>query len=219
MCLRGAKVQTIHKGRLGRFLLTHKLVHKPLKHIVLRYCNTLQRLGFPIDTPVVALKETGEGIGIAPFAAHQGKMYPLDKMEQVVALLSEQGERMVLFGSKREADVLEAWAKKYKGVESVTGKYSLREEIELMRGLRVMLTMDSANMHLASLVGTRVVSIWGATHPYAGFLGFGQRENDCIQRDLKCRPCAIYGNKKCQFSDYRCMNIEPKEIVQRIQTS
>ena len=86
----------------------------------------------------------------------------------------------------------------------------------MIRGLRVMVSMDSANMHLASLVGTRVVSIWGATHPNAGFLGIGQSESDCIQRDLKCRPCSVYGNKRCKYGDYRCLDIEPEEIVARI---
>ena len=71
-------------------------------------------------------------------------------------------------------------------------------------------------MHLASLVGTRVVSIWGATHPYAGFLGYGQRESDCIQRALDCRPCSIYGNKKCRYGDYRCLDIPAEEVAKRI---
>ena len=74
--------------------------------------------------------------------------------------------------------------------------------------------MDSANMHMASLVGTRVVSVWGATHPYAGFLGYGQREADCIQRNMPCRPCSVYGNKPCQYGDYRCLTtITPNAIV------
>ena len=131
-------------------------------------------------------------------------------------LLSEQGERIVLFGSKEEAKVLDAWAKKYKNVESAAGRHTLSEELEMMRGLRVMITMDSANMHLASLVSTRVVSIWGATHPKAGFMGFGQSANDCIQRDLSCRPCSIYGKKKCKYGDYRCMDISPEKIVEKV---
>ena len=139
-------------------------------------------------------------------------------MERVVELLSEQGERIVLFGSKEEAQVLDAWAKKYQNVASVAGKYSLREELEQMRGLRVMVTMDSANMHLASLVGTRVVSIWGATHPKAGFMGLGQNADQCIQRDIPCRPCSIYGKKKCKFGDYRCMDITPEEIVEKVKS-
>ena len=222
MALRGAKVRTIHKGRISKFLLTRGWVHKPLKTTTARYLQVLERLGFEklvtghnkdkISTKVRF------GVGIAPFAAHPGKVYPLERMETVVRMLSEEGEKVVLFGGgKREQEILESWAKKYKGVESVAGKYSLAEELEIMRGLRVMVSMDSANMHLASLVGTRVVSIWGATHPYAGFMGIGQNEKDCVQRDLECRPCSIYGNKKCQYGDYRCMEIAPEEIVGKIK--
>lgn len=218
MRLRGAKVRTIRKGRVERFLLTRHFCRKPLKNSVLRYCNVLQSLGLPVSAPQPPCKTAGTGVGIAPFAAHRGKIYPLERMERVVELLSKQGEQIVLFGGgKKEQEVLEAWANKYTNVISVAGKYPLREELERMRGLRVMITMDSANMHLASLVGTRVVSVWGATHPKAGFLGFGQDEKDCVQRDLPCRPCSIYGKKKCTYGDYRCLDITPEEIIRKLK--
>lgn len=217
MRLRGAKVRTIRKDRIGRYLLTRHVCCKSLKNSTSRYGEVLQRLGLNISDIQAPCKTDGKSIGIAPFAAHTGKVYPLERMERVVELLSKQGESIVLFGGgKKEQAILEGWAMKYKNVTSVAGKYSLREELEFIRGLRVMVTMDSANMHLASLVGTKVVSIWGATHPYAGFLGIGQSLNDCIQRDLPCRPCSIYGNKKCRFGDYRCLDIAPEEIVKRI---
>lgn len=217
MRLRGAKVRTIRKDRIGRFLLTRHVCCKSLKNSTLRYSEVLQRLGLDVSIIPPPCKTDGKGIGIAPFAAHTGKVYPLERMERVVELLSKQGESIVLFGGgQKEQAILECWAMKYKNVTSVAGKYSLCEELEFIRGLRVMVTMDSANMHLASLVGTKVVSIWGATHPYAGFLGIGQNEKDCIQRDLPCRPCSIYGNKKCLFGDYRCLDIAPEEIVKRI---
>jgi len=156
-------------------------------------------------------------IGVAPFAAHQGKIYPLDRMETVVAALSRRGDKVYLFGGgAHEVAILEDWAAKYPNVECVAGKLSMAEELELIRSLKVMISMDSGNMHLASLVGTRVVSIWGATHPMAGFLGVGQKEEDCIQRELPCRPCSIYGNKPCRFGDYRCMDITPEEIVKHV---
>lgn len=219
MQLKGARVRTIRKGRIERFLLTRHLRTQALKHTTVRYAEVLRRLGLSVSDLKAPLQTTGEGVGIAPFAAHKGKIYPLERMEEVVRLLSESGERVVLFGGgKKEQEILENWAKKYKGVESVAGKYRLAEEMGIMRGMRVMVSMDSANMHLASLVGTRVVSIWGATHPKAGFLGFGQNEEDCIQRDLKCRPCSIYGNKKCQFGDYRCMDIAPEEVMLRVES-
>ena len=72
-------------------------------------------------------------------------------------------------------------------------------------------------MHIASIVGCRVVSVWGATHFWAGFLGWGQSRRDIIQVDLECRPCSIYGNKPCKFGDYRCLTmISSKDIVTKV---
>jgi len=176
-------------------------------------------------------------IGIAPFAAHQGKIYPLEKMEEVIVNVNgnvngnyynAEGEKEVnvpvpvkifLFGGgDEELAIMRRWAEKYDNVRLAADEcHGLKEELELMKKLDVMVSMDSANMHLASLVGTRVVSIWGATHPYAGFLGWGQKMDDCVQRDdLKCRPCSIYGNKPCMRGDMACMQIDPKEVVERI---
>jgi len=77
--------------------------------------------------------------------------------------------------------------------------------------------MDSANMHLASLVNLPVVSIWGATHPLAGFMGYRQSEENAVQVEMDCRPCSIYGKKQCKFGDYRCMTtITPQMILQKI---
>ena len=63
----------------------------------------------------------------------------------------------------------------------------LKEELILMRHLDAMLTMDSANMHLAALVGTKVVSIWGSTHPFAGFLSWKQNPDNIVQKDTEGR--------------------------------
>jgi ADP-heptose:LPS heptosyltransferase len=87
-----------------------------------------------------------------------------------------------------------------------------------MSHLDAMVSMDSSNMHLASLTGTPVVSVWGATHPYAGFLGWGQSTDNIVQIDLECRPCSIYGQKPCRRGDYACMNgIAPETIVEKIE--
>ena len=157
-------------------------------------------------------------IGIAPFAAHQGKIYPLEKMEEVIVNVNVPVQIFLFGGGDEEFAIMRRWAEKYDNVRLAADEcHGLKEELELMKKLDVMVSMDSANMHLASLVGTRVVSIWGATHPYAGFLGWGQKMDDCVQRDdLKCRPCSIYGNKPCMRGDMACMQIDPKEIVRRI---
>ena len=83
--------------------------------------------------------------------------------------------------------------------------------------LDVHVSMDSANMHLGSLVGKDVISIWGATHPYAGFYGYRQRPDLAIQTCLPCRPCSIFGNKPCYRGDWACLNtIEPEQVIKKI---
>jgi ADP-heptose:LPS heptosyltransferase len=101
----------------------------------------------------------------------------------------------------------------------MAGKISMEAELALMSQLDVMLSMDSANMHLASLVNIPVISIWGATHPYAGFKGWNQPIENCVQVDLECRPCSVFGNKKCFRGDYACLvRIEPEQLIKKIQT-
>jgi len=80
-----------------------------------------------------------------------------------------------------------------------------------------MLSMDSAGMHLASFKGTPVVSIWGATHHYAGFLGYGQSDDNIVADNIECRPCSVFGNKPCFRKDYACMhNIDPQAVVNQL---
>jgi ADP-heptose:LPS heptosyltransferase len=94
----------------------------------------------------------------------------------------------------------------------------MHQELILMSHLDVMISMDSSNMHLASLTNTPVVSIWGATHPYAGFMGWGQSEDNAVQIPLDCRPCSIFGQKPCLRGDYACMrNIAPETIVEKVE--
>ncbi len=157
-------------------------------------------------------------VGVAPFAQHDGKIWPLEKMKQLVSMLSEKGYKVWLFGSADEAKVLEPWAGRYAGVESLAGRFSFEEELERIAALDVMVSMDSANMHFASCVGVPVVSIWGATHPCRGFYGWRQDPAWAVQREMDCRPCSKYGNKPCKKGDYPCLKgIEPIEVMERIE--
>ena len=167
-----------------------------------------------------SLKPRGDKwIGIAPFAAHKGKIYPLEKMERVIELLLEREPncRIFLFGGgAEERELLTQWESRHDRCTcALLG--SLYNELVLMSHLDTMVSMDSANMHLASLTGTRVVSVWGATHPFAGFMGWNQSPADAVQTTLPCRPCSIFGNKPCLHGDYPCLNsITPEEIVERV---
>lgn len=234
----GVPVVKIDKGRKEKKALTQykKKEFKQLATTFERYADTLKKAGLPINiefntifptTPslssdIVALlgDKKNKWIGIAPFAQHKGKVYPPEKMEEVVQNFNQRDDvKIILFGGgKTEKAALEAWEAKYKNAISVAGKIRLGQELLVMNYLDVMVSMDSANMHLASLTATPVVSIWGATHPYAGFYGWKQPVENIIQLDLDCRPCSVYGNKECIWGDYRCMNnIEPERIVKKIE--
>lgn len=228
-CLSGTPVRHILKNRKARKAFLKSKEKKQQTTSFAKYADTLSRLGFPViidsSQPFSLFPERHSSssgkIGIAPFAAHEGKIYPLDKMEEVVKRLSEAGKQVYLFGAgEKEKSLMEAWAKRYDQVESVVGVLpDMASELQLISQLDVMLTMDSGNMHLASLSGTPVLSIWGATHPLGGFLGWGgQRERDAIEvADMPCRPCSIYGNKPCKWGDFRCLNqITPQQIFERI---
>ena len=222
--LAGIKTEKINKGRADKRRLTKKgaLNCNPLKPTFERYHDVLKRLGFDFELnyPVKSQSEKTGKIGIAPFAAHKGKILPLETMEKVVEMLSSKGLKIYLFGfGDKEKAILDAWQDKYPNVESLVGRSGgLANELNLIADLDCMLSMDSANMHLASLVGTRAVSVWGATHPAAGFLGFNQNPDDAVQVDLPCRPCSVYGNKECRLSEqYKCLTaITPESIVTRI---
>ena len=160
-------------------------------------------------------------IGIAPFAAHEGKVYPPRLMHQVMEqlLAKHPSARIFLFGRGQQEDqYFTEWCRQHEQCVYVSQHLqSLDEELILMSHLDVMLSMDSSNMHLASLTGIPVVSVWGATHPYAGFMGWGQTLDNAVQIPLDCRPCSIYGQKPCLRGDYACMNrIAPEAIVEKI---
>lgn len=230
-CLRRKKVAVIDKGRREKKALTrrnNKVVVQQATSFE-RYAKVLERLGFTTRPEFVALdfadccerqKQPGETwIGIAPFAKHEAKVYPLEKMEQVIKALGDRpGTTVFLFGGGMdEKRQIEGLCAKYSHVRPAGSQQGLKGELALMGQLDLMLSMDSANMHLASLVGTRVVSLWGGTHPFAGFMGWNQRPSDCIQLDMPCRPCSAYGNRPCHRGDYACMNgITPELVVTKL---
>lgn len=239
--LSGISTVTIDKGKSEKKRLTRQdgKELKQLKATTDRYADTFRRAGFATDTGFKSLYSTSPAadltaggrvaprvageklIGIAPFARHQGKIYPPQLMEKVVeGLSSNKSNRIILFGGGGdEAALLEKWAATYDRVTSLAGsRLGFDVELQLMSGLDCMVAMDSANMHLASLVNIPVVSIWGATHPYVGFRPWGQPDDLMIQTDdLCCRPCSVFGDRTCVYGDYRCMTmIEPETIIEKV---
>lgn len=218
---RGYKVSVLFKGKVDKEHLTDiwNLDKKPLKHTTERYADVFREIGFPVTLSHRYRQKSIEksGVGFAPFAQHQGKMLPLEKSFEVAKILSKKHKIYFFGGGKSEVETLDHWVSQIPNSENFAGRLTLNEELQKIAELETMISMDSANMHLASLMGTRCVSIWGSTHPYAGFLGYGQSENDIIQvKDLTCRPCSVFGDKPCFRGDWACLEeIDIQKIIDK----
>ncbi len=229
------KIKRIDKGRAEKSALTrkHHKILKPLKQTVERYADVFKSLGFNLqlshrlkenvkEIPSNALSffsNVGvKKIGISPFAQHVYKVYPMAKMKAVIKELNALNYQIFIFGGGDEENrKAENWQQEFVNVKNLINKFTLGEELAIISNLDLMLSMDSSGMHMASLMGVPVISIWGPTHPYAGFLGYGQKIEDCIQIDHPARPTSIYGNKTCLCGVEACIDmIEPKVVVNKI---
>ena len=233
--LRGIPVVHLDKERARRkALITHRS-DQPVTPTIKRYRAVFTQLGLSApddftrlydgkDIPASALvpnKQDGQRwIAVSPFSAHEGKVYPLELMKQVVAQLSRRENYRIFLmgGGKEEKIALRKIAREYSNVISMAEiKHGFVDEYALLAKCDLMLTMDSANMHLASLMGVKTVTIWGATAPECGFQGYGQTAESDVQLDMPCRPCSIYGERDCKYGDYRCLTgISPDQVVNRV---
>ncbi|WP_396591166.1 glycosyltransferase family 9 protein [Allomuricauda sp. R78024] len=228
----------IDKGRTDKKALTRSKnkIFQQLKSTHQRYADVFTELGFPIDLSNTKLLErqplsekvlelvgqdTKKWVGIAPFAAHEGKMYPLSLMKEVIKKLNDTEKyKIALFGGgANEIKQLEGIEKEFEGVVNMAGKLNLSEELSLISNLDLMLSMDSGNAHLAANHGIPVVTLWGLTHPYAGFYPFNQSLENALLSDRKqfpLIPTSVYGNKLPKGYENVMQSITPEQVVTKI---
>jgi ADP-heptose:LPS heptosyltransferase len=236
--LKGIKTLVYDKGRKEKKKLINGDFFKPLPHTTQRYLEPFSKLGLKtelLNEPFLSLKsskkiskvlatlelsKTDEIIGIAPFAKHNSKEWGIDNIGQTIADITKNyNTKIVLFGAGgKEAKQLEKLSKKYSNCVSVAGKISFDEELVLIANLKAMLSMDSANMHLAVACSIPVVSLWGPTHHYTGFGPLNSEKYIVeISKDkLPCRPCSIYGkidNKKAEKCAKKSMEMITADMV------
>ena len=232
------KIAAIDKGRAEKKALirSENKVFKQLKTSHQRYADVFNKLGFftnisnpkPIVKPVLSatvLNISGEKkkpwIGIAPFATFDSKTYPLHLMEHVIIALSNQ-YIIFLFGGKEDASFLDSISKKNTNIISVVGKLDgFKNELNLISNLDCMISMDSGNAHFSAMQQIPTITLWGNTHPFAGFAPFNQPISNCILPDLEKYPnipCSIYGNKICDGYEDVMQTITPKTILEKVNS-
>ena len=236
--LNGTPVVSLEKGRTERKKLVVLKPKKisPIKPVIERNADVLEKLNLPISLSKVKLlprlelspqikQITGEKkctwIGIAPFAAYKTKMYPIALMEKVIELLLEENVSIFLFGGgKKEVQALEELAFEKDKCVNIAGKLNFAQELSVISNLDIMLSMDSGNGHLAAIYGVPVVTLWGNTHPYAGFKPFRQAEENSLGPDLSkypLIPTSIYGKKIVSGYEDCMSGIPPEEVVAKLK--
>lgn len=231
----GIRYNVLNKGRYEKRRLTSwkNKAFTPLRSTHERYADVFRSLGYQISLSgkdilpseewpdSVGEKQMGPLIGVAPFAAHEGKCYPEEEMKKVIEMLEEvPGVQVYLFGGgPGETRVLRSWETEYAYCSSVAGTMTLSEELAVISNLDLMLSMDSGNGHLAAMYGIPVITVWGVTHPYAGFAPFLQPEENSITADREqfpLIPTSVYGNKVPPGYGEVMRTIPPERIYGRI---
>ena len=237
--LSGKKVAATNKGRADKKALTsaENKVFEPVKSMFERHVETFEKLGFSIDlsNPTFPQKSNLSNefieiigsncqklIGIAPFAQYKSKVYPLDLMQDVVdELAKEEASKIILFGGGiEEIQKLNQLKANHANVIVIAGKVKFKQELELISNLDVMLSMDSGNAHIAAMLGVKVITLWGATHPYAGFKPFNQPLENCItsnRTQYPLLPTSVYGNKKIEGYEDAMRSILPEVVIDTIK--
>lgn len=233
--LHGISVKTIDKGRKEKKALVsgNPKSFKQLKTTHQRYAEVFAQLGYPISLEnyspprkpeipekfCVFLADASKNIiGIAPFAAHEGKMYPPDLMKKLLKILEKSGNYKILLfgGGAHEIKQLNVWEKEVEHCVNVAGKLSFSDELRLISNVDAFISMDSGNGHLAAIFGIPVLTLWGVTHPFAGFAPFQQDEKNQLTADRKkypLIPTSIYGNKFPPGYKNAMRTISPEKIA------
>ncbi|WP_223550152.1 glycosyltransferase family 9 protein [Aestuariivivens sp. NBU2969] len=233
--IRCKRFVSIDKGRKEKKALTSGRIFKQLTTTHQRYVDVFQTFGFQLDlsnpsfphksalsTNILALlgNDSKKKIGIAPFAAHKSKEYPLDLMKEVVEQLSKDYKVILFGGGNEEIAILNKIEATFENTINIAGKLSLEEELDLISNLSVMLSMDSGNAHIAAMLGIKVVTIWGVTHPFAGFAPFNQPADYALLPDREKYPrvpTSVYGNKYPKGYEDASGSILPEIIIEKIK--
>ena len=236
--LSGKKRSTVDKGREGKKELTRSenKIFKQLPTMFERHSKVFEELGFPLDlsnpefpekanlsTEILEIigDQNQKLIGIAPFAQYHSKVYPIDLMTEVITTLAQNQEYKILLfgGGKKEIEILDSLSQPFENVINMAGKIKFQQELQLISNLDVMLSMDSGNAHIAAMLGVKVITLWGATHPYAGFLPFNESIENALTSDRNQYPklpTSVYGNKIVEGYEDAMRSISPKDVIAKI---
>jgi heptosyltransferase-2 len=166
------------------------------------------------------IRENHNLVCIAPGSVWPTKRWLPERFAEVAQLLSEKtGVKIVFLGSEDDRKLCENIKNLMKEKPPVlAGKTNILQSAALISMCKVVLSNDSAPVHMASAMKKPVVAIFGSTIPKFGFGPYGV-DHLVIQKGMDCRPCGIHGKIKCPQKHFRCMREITTEEVFRAVSS
>ncbi|MBI5464580.1 MAG: lipopolysaccharide heptosyltransferase II [Ignavibacteriales bacterium] len=224
---------------VSRFAYTHVVRYDKLKHEADRNAALLAPFGINLQTKVLPTlhptnsdveavnlvvkkfgwDSTANVIAVAPGTVWNTKRWPKEKFIELVRLLLTKGLRIVMVGGAEDVELCGqiVQASESESVRAVAGQLGLLESAALIQQCSVVISNDSAPMHMAMAMRTPVVAIFGATVPEFGFSPYGVKDVVIETKGLACRPCSMHGGKACPIGTFECMEkISPAEVCEAV---
>ena len=170
-----------------------------------------------VDALLDSLPESGEPlIALAPGSVWATKRWPY--YAELAKHLSTLA-RIVIVGAEADAPLAREIVAAASGrTIDATGRLTLLASAELIGRASVLVTNDSAPLHLASAMGTPTLAIFGPTVPEFGFGPLSPRQAIAGRPELACRPCDRHGPQRCPLGHWRCMReITPTHVATLVQ--
>lgn len=220
------------KFTLWRFLYTHRVDYVLGRYEARRVCDLAKILGLAVEGEPAGMLAVSnrdsrevagrlEGVGrpmvvLFPGSAWGGKRYPQESFALVGLRLAEAAHAgIVVCGGPGEQELCDEVAGKIPGALRLTdltpGGWKA-----LVRAADLVVTNDSAPLHVAAALGTPVVAIYGPTTPVFGFRPPEKHPQRLLFHGrLECQPCRLNPPRVCPLKHHRCLlELEPDRIVE-----
>ncbi|MDD5356292.1 MAG: glycosyltransferase family 9 protein, partial [Candidatus Omnitrophica bacterium] len=183
--------------------------------------DTLQLWPLSQDDNIIELALNKKGIskqdrviGLAIGASPEWptKNWPIENFSELSRRLSQAGLKVVLLGGDYLKEKINIFPKD-KNIISFVGDTDLNQLVSLIKKLDVLVTPDSAPMHIASAVKTKIIALFGPTDPERHIPP--AKEIEVLVKRIGCQPC--YKRKCANKERMACLNkISVEEVLDKI---
>jgi len=190
------------------------------------YLNPIRKLlGFAGPTPLPRLKsdfpanrfkELTPYVLLFPGAKSRTRIWP--HYPELARLIKDEfGINVVIGGTSEDRQLASEMFSRFADVVDLVGKTDLRETFALVNESSFVVANDSGPAHIASALSKPVMVFFGPTLPAFGFRPPGKKVI-VMEKNVKCRPCSIHGEKPCKRGDLMCLaSIPPEEALNKLK--